>query len=118
MGHNSLARRSPPSLQSMVSSNTCPLRDIRKNRLEGTKGKWVDELYGLLWAYQTTKRRSTGETPFFLAYETEAIIPPHITVPSISIEVGSIGQNSKQIKVNLDLLEGECERAIVQVASY
>ncbi|CAL8167960.1 unnamed protein product [Prunus armeniaca] len=88
------------------------------NRLEGTKGKWVDELHGLLWAYQTTKRRSAGETPFSLAYEIEAIIPPHITVPSMSIEVGSIGQNSKQMKVNLDLLEGECERAIVQVASY
>ncbi|CAL9009863.1 unnamed protein product, partial [Prunus brigantina] len=40
-----------------------------------------------------TKRRSTGETPFSLAYGTKAIIPPHITVPSISIEVGSLDQN-------------------------
>ncbi|CAL9001825.1 unnamed protein product [Prunus brigantina] len=57
-----------------------------KKRLEGAEGKWVDELLGVLWAYRTTKRRSTGETPFSLAYGTEAIIPPHITVHSMSIE--------------------------------
>ncbi|CAL8990807.1 unnamed protein product [Prunus brigantina] len=57
--------------------------DCLKKRVEGAKGKWVDELPGVLWAYRTTKRRSTGETPFSLAYGTEAIIPPHITVPSI-----------------------------------
>ncbi|CAL9006556.1 unnamed protein product, partial [Prunus brigantina] len=69
--------------------------DCLKKRLEGAEGKWVDELPGVLWAYRTTKRRSTGETPFSLAYGTEAIIPPHITVPSISLEVGSIDQNSE-----------------------
>ena len=63
-------------------------------------------------------RRSTGETPFSLAYGTEAIIPPHITVPSIGIEVGSIEQNSEQMRLNLDLLEGKREKAIVRVASY
>lgn len=66
----------------------------------------------------TTKKRSTGETLFSLAYWTEAIILPHITVPFMSIEVGSIGQNSEQMKVNLDLLEGEHEIAIVRVSFY
>ncbi|KAI5348239.1 hypothetical protein L3X38_001126 [Prunus dulcis] len=63
-------------------------------------------------------RRSTGETPFSLAYGTEAIIPSHITVLSIGIEVGSIEQNSEQMRLNLDLLEGKREKAIVRVASY
>ncbi|KAI5323871.1 hypothetical protein L3X38_032944 [Prunus dulcis] len=63
-------------------------------------------------------KKSTGETPFSLAYGTETIIPPHITVPSIGIEVGSIEQNSEQMRLNLDLLEGEREKAIVRVASY
>ncbi|CAL9019626.1 unnamed protein product [Prunus brigantina] len=92
--------------------------DCLKKRLEGAEGKWVDDLPGVLWAYRTTKRRSTGETPFSLAYGTEAIIPPHVTVPSIGIEIGSIEQNSEQMRLNLDLLEGEREKAIVQVASY
>ncbi|XP_034219224.1 uncharacterized protein LOC117630638 [Prunus dulcis] len=92
--------------------------DCLKKRLEGAEGKWVDELPGVLWAYRTTKRRSTSETPFSLAYGTEAIIPPHITVPSISLEVGSVDQNSEQMRLNLNLLEGEREKTIIRVASY
>ncbi|KAI5344032.1 hypothetical protein L3X38_011909 [Prunus dulcis] len=92
--------------------------DCLKKRLEDAEGKWVDELPGVLWAYRTTKRRSTGETPFSIAYETEAIIPCHVIVPSIGIEVGSIEQNSEQMRLNLDLLEGEREKAIVRVVSY
>ncbi|KAI5323387.1 hypothetical protein L3X38_032459 [Prunus dulcis] len=92
--------------------------DCLKKRLEGAEGKWVDEIPGVLWAYRTTKRRSTSETPFFLAYGTEAIIPPHIIVPFISLEVGSVDQNSEQMTLNLDLLEGEHEKTIIQVASY
>ncbi|KAL2241093.1 UNVERIFIED_CONTAM: Gag-Pol polyprotein [Sesamum indicum] len=48
-----------------------------KTRLEG-KGSWVDELPGVLWAYLTTPRTATGETPFCLVYGTEAIIPAEI----------------------------------------
>ncbi|KAI5343737.1 hypothetical protein L3X38_011613 [Prunus dulcis] len=62
--------------------------------------------------------KSTGKTPFSLAYGTEAIILSHITVPSMSTEVGSLDQNCKQMKVNLDLLEEELEKAIVRVAAY
>ena len=87
-------------------SNKIVLNCLKK-RLEGVEGKWVDELPGVLWAYRTTKRRSTGETPFSLDYWTEAIISPHITVLSVSIEVGSLDQNCKQMKVNLDMLEEE-----------
>ncbi|KAI5338867.1 hypothetical protein L3X38_018139 [Prunus dulcis] len=92
--------------------------DCLKKRLEEGEGKWVDELPGVLWAYRTTKRRSTEETPFSLAYGTEAIIPPHITVPSISIEVGSLDQNCRQMRINLDLLEEEREKAIIRFVAY
>ena len=92
--------------------------DCLKKRLEGAEGKLVDELPGVQWAYRTIKRRSKGETPFFLAYGTETIIPPYITVPSISLEVGSVDQNSEQMRLNLDLLEGEREKTIIGVVSY
>ncbi|KAI5351082.1 hypothetical protein L3X38_003973 [Prunus dulcis] len=88
--------------------------DFFKKRLKGAEGKWVDELPGILWAYRT-KQRSIGETPFSLAYEIEVIIHPHVTVPSIGIEVGSIEQNSNQMRLNLDLPEGEREKAIVRI---
>ena len=46
-----------------------------KKRLDDAKGRWVEELPHILWTYQTTPRRSTGETPFSMSYGVEAIIP-------------------------------------------
>ncbi|KAL0454554.1 UNVERIFIED_CONTAM: hypothetical protein Slati_0794600 [Sesamum latifolium] len=35
-----------------------------KRRLERVGGNWAEELTSVLWAYRTTPRGSTGETPF------------------------------------------------------
>lgn len=45
-----------------------------KKRLERAKERWVEELPNVLWAYRITKRKSTGEIPFFLVYGVGAII--------------------------------------------
>ena len=37
----------------------------------------------VLWAYRTTVRALTGETPFKLAFSTEAIIPVEVGVSSL-----------------------------------
>ncbi|KAL0444489.1 UNVERIFIED_CONTAM: hypothetical protein Slati_2171600 [Sesamum latifolium] len=49
-----------------------------KRRLERVGGNWAEELTSVLWAYRTTPRGSTGETPFSLVYGTEAIIPAEL----------------------------------------
>ena len=54
------------------------LLKIIKTRLERANGVWPDELPGVLWAYRTTVRTLTGETPFKLAYESEAVIPAEV----------------------------------------
>ena len=51
---------------------------IIKTRLEGAKGVWPDELPSVLWAYKTTVRTPTGETPFKLAYGSVAVIPAKV----------------------------------------
>ena len=56
-----------------------------KKRLEGAKGNWAEELLNVLWAYQTTPRRSTGETPFSMTYGVEAIIPIEIGLSSMRV---------------------------------
>ncbi|XP_028117589.1 uncharacterized protein LOC114315210 [Camellia sinensis] len=43
-----------------IASNKSFLDGIKK-RLEAAKGKWVEELPNVLWAYRTPPRRSTGE---------------------------------------------------------
>ena len=56
-----------------------------KARLEKAKGTWADELYHMLWAYRTTQRLPTGEIPFALAFETEAMIPIELKLPSVRV---------------------------------
>jgi hypothetical protein len=62
-------------------SNKIILSGIKK-KLEKVKGKWVEELPSVLWTHRTIVRKSTGETPFTLAYRVEAVIPLEIGIPT------------------------------------
>ncbi|XP_075088619.1 uncharacterized protein LOC142170627 [Nicotiana tabacum] len=53
-----------------------------KKRLEESKGNWPELLPGVLWAYHTTTKISTGETPFSLVYGAETLISIEIGEPS------------------------------------
>ena len=55
--------------QTKVTNQT--LLKIIKARLVGAKGAWPEELPIILWAYRTTARTFTGETPFNLTYGIE-----------------------------------------------
>ena len=43
--------------------------------LKKIAGRWVEELPAVLWSLRTTLNRSTGLTPFFLTYGSEAVLP-------------------------------------------
>ena len=45
------------------------------DRLNKYVGRWVAEVPTILWSLRTTPNRSTGFTPFFLAYGAEAVLP-------------------------------------------
>lgn len=47
-------------------------------RLYGVGKDWVEELPSVLWAYRTTPRTSTGETPFSMVYGSKAVLPAEI----------------------------------------
>ena len=59
---------------------------IIKTRLEGAKGIWPNELPSVLWAYRTTARTPTGETPFRLIYGVNAVIPAEVGLTSYRVE--------------------------------
>ena len=44
------------------------LKAALKTKLEDLKGKWVEYLPEVLWAYRTTQKSATRETPFALAF--------------------------------------------------
>lgn len=63
------------------STNKIILNGIRK-RLHQKKGKWPEELPHVLWAHRTTYKNATGETPYNLAFGTEAVIPVEMAFTS------------------------------------
>ncbi|GKV04959.1 hypothetical protein SLEP1_g17036 [Rubroshorea leprosula] len=93
-----------PESNGMVESvNKCILEGI-KPRLEPHKAKWADELNNVLWAYRTTSRTTTGETPYHLAFGTEVVIPVEIGVPSFWVTHFDERRNGQLLRENLDLL--------------
>ena len=72
----------------------------------------------VLWAYRTTPRRSTGESPFAMAYGTEAVIPLEIGIPGIRTQGVENGTNDILLARDLDLLEERKEKAAIQLAVY
>ncbi|GKU90859.1 hypothetical protein SLEP1_g4803 [Rubroshorea leprosula] len=102
----------------MVESvNKCILEGI-KPRLEQHKAKWADELNNVLWAYRTTSRTATGETPYHLAFGTEAVIPVEIGVPSFRVTHFDEGRNGQLLRENLDLLAEVREEARLRTLVY
>ncbi|KAL0386046.1 UNVERIFIED_CONTAM: hypothetical protein Sradi_2998900 [Sesamum radiatum] len=89
-----------------------------KRRLERVGGNWAEELTSILWAYRTTPRGSTGETPFLLVYRTEAIIPAELGIPSHRVMNFSEEYNENLLRENLDLIEELKEKAFLCVQRY
>nr|GEZ26482.1 reverse transcriptase domain-containing protein [Tanacetum cinerariifolium] len=79
---------------------------------EGNKN-WLEELPHVLWAYHTMIKSSYGDTPFSLTYETKAVIPAEIGMPTYRTAAVDIVSNDKELRLNLDLLEERCKRAMI-----
>ena len=94
------------------------IRDVDVKRLDDAKGKWVEELPHVLWTYRTTSRRFTGETPFSMTYEAEAVIPLEIGFPTSRISSFNLKDNDEQLTKSLDLIKEKRENAMVQLAYY
>ena len=98
-------------------SNKVILDGIRK-RLEEAKGKWVEELPSVMWTHRMTRRRSTRETPFALAYGVEAVIPFEVGLPMTRTTKFNVKENECNLRKDLNLLEERKDMATIRLASY
>uniref|UniRef100_A0A2N9JBM8 Uncharacterized protein n=1 Tax=Fagus sylvatica TaxID=28930 RepID=A0A2N9JBM8_FAGSY len=98
-------------------SNKVILDGIKK-RLEEAKGRWVEELPSVMWTHRTTKRRSTGETPFALAYGVEAVIPLEVGLPTTRTTEFDVEENESNLRMDLNLVEERRDMATIKLASY
>ena len=84
-----------------------------KKRMDDAKGKWVEELSYVLWTYQTTLCRSTGETPFSMTYGVEAVIPLETGFLTLRTSSFTPSNNDGLLEKSLDLIEERREKAMV-----
>nr|XP_027062904.1 uncharacterized protein LOC113689315 [Coffea arabica] len=89
-----------------------------KTRIESARTNWLEELPTILWAYRTTPRTATQETPFVLTYGVEAVISAEIGVPSGRVQHFVAQNNEEEIRLSLDLLEHRREEAAIRMAKY
>ena len=107
-----------PQAKGQVKVTNRTLLKIIKTRLKGAKGIWPDKLPSVLWAYRTTARTLTGETPFQLAYGTDAIIPAEVGLTNYRVENYTEDKNEEVIRLRLDLVDEVRATAEQRLARY
>jgi hypothetical protein len=96
--------------------------DTLKKRLHDTAntkgGKWIKELPNALWGLRSQPTKPTGQSPYFLVYGSEAILPADVMWDSPAVEQHDEGISEDSKRVDIDGLEEARCAALVQSARY
>ena len=72
----------PQSNGLVESTNKNLIKIIKRTVVENHKN-WHNALLNALWADRVIPKVTIGNSPFFLVYGREAILSPHILLPSL-----------------------------------
>ena len=78
----------------------------------------MNELQHVIWTYQTTPCRSTGETPFSMTYGVETVIPLETRFPKLRTSLFTQNNNDNLLEKSLDLVKEQRENIMVQLTYY
>jgi transposase InsO family protein len=113
---------SHPQANGQVERANGMVLDALKKRLHDATnskgGKWIKELPNALWGLRTQSSNPTGQSPYFLVYGSEAILPTDVMRDSPSVEQYDEGISEGSRRVDIDGLEEARCAALVQSARY
>uniref|UniRef100_A0A2N9FJX9 Uncharacterized protein n=1 Tax=Fagus sylvatica TaxID=28930 RepID=A0A2N9FJX9_FAGSY len=89
-----------------------------KPDLRGRKDYGQKKLPSILWAYRTTVRIPTGETPFRMTFGSEAVVPVEIGLTTFRTSTFDEEENEEQLRLNLDLIDEVRETAETRMKKY
>ena len=79
-----------PQWNGQAESTNKTLISIIKKTTENVRASdWPEKLIEALWAYRTSIRTPTGQTPYALTYGMEAVVPYELMIPSLRITFNS-----------------------------
>ncbi|XP_066160597.1 uncharacterized protein [Oryza sativa Japonica Group] len=88
------------------------------NVLKKHGDSWLEELPAVLWANRTTPSRATRETPFFLVYGAEAVLPSELSLGLPRVTLYDEANHDDLRRDDLDYLEERRMRAALRAARY
>ncbi|RWW36369.1 hypothetical protein BHE74_00058612 [Ensete ventricosum] len=89
-----------------------------KKRVSSATTSWVEELPSILWASRTTPKTPTGESPYSLAFGTEAVLPPEVVFSTLRVQTQHEEESNQQLRENLDLLEEKRADSHLRALAY
>jgi hypothetical protein len=97
--------------------NRMIINGLRKKVQEKQKD-WPDMFEEILWAYRTTPREATQQSPYSLVYRMEAVTHLELVTHSFRIDSYNESNNSKARTTDLDNIPEIRERAQVRIMEY
>jgi hypothetical protein len=86
--------------------------------LEKHGKKWIDELPCALWRNRTSPSRATGETPFFMVYGAEVVLPPEVTMGSVRVQTYDEAAQDQLRHEDIDLVDERKWQTAIKNARY
>jgi hypothetical protein len=97
------------------------LKGLKTRTYDGLKKhgkKWIDELLCALWGNRTSPSRATEETPFFMVYEVEVVLPPKVTMGSLRVKTYDEATQDQLRCEDIDLVDERRWQAAIKNARY
>src|SRR5262249_302361 len=90
------------------ATNKTLIKIIKKTCETHRHSDWPEKLVEALWAYRTSICMPTGQTPYSLTYEMEAVPPYEILIPSLRVQLSdelSLDERRDSLLAQLELLD-------------
>ncbi|XP_009387549.2 uncharacterized protein LOC103974438 [Musa acuminata AAA Group] len=107
-----------PQTNGLAEVTNRSILDGLRRRASVARSVWVDELPSILWSLQTTPKTTTGESPYSLAFGTEAILPPKVVFPTPRTENYEERTTIEGLRASLNMLEERHADVHLKALSY
>jgi len=101
-----------PAANGLAEAFNKTIIKLLKKFVSSNKRDWDEKLGECLWAYRTTVRTPTGNTPFSLVYGCEAVISLEIRMPSLRVALMTKITSEDNDQLRLQELEALDEKRL------
>jgi hypothetical protein len=111
----------PESNGQVEHANAKILKGLKTRTYDGLKKhgmKWIDELPCALWDNRTSPSRVTVETPFFMVYGAEVVLPTEVTMGSLRVKIYDEAMQDQLRREDIDLVHERRWQSTIKNACY